>query len=67
MNENVVQPTKQKVNEGHLWDDMKTSATEFAAKVGMVLFLYLEYSIYSFCSLVQYMYICLVYLEYMCG
>ena len=51
MNENVVQPTKQKVQEGHLWEDVKSSATGFAGKVGVVLFLYLEVSIYS---LVQY-------------
>ncbi|XP_064402829.1 ADP-ribosylation factor GTPase-activating protein 1-like [Halichondria panicea] len=33
MNEKVVEPTKQKVKEGHLWDDMKTSASGLAAKV----------------------------------
>ena len=33
MNETVVQPTKQKVREGHLWDDMKSSASGFATKV----------------------------------
>ena len=54
MNENVVQPTKQKVQEGHLWEDVKSSATGFAGKVGVDLFLYLEV-IYSFCSLVPYM------------
>ena len=28
-----MEPTKQKVKEGHLWDDMKTSASGLAAKV----------------------------------
>ncbi len=36
MNEKVVEPTKQKVKEGHLWDDMKTSASGLAAKVRTV-------------------------------
>lgn len=33
VSDNVIKPTKQKVQEGHVWDDMKSSASNFATKV----------------------------------
>jgi ADP-ribosylation factor GTPase-activating protein 1 len=33
----VVKPTKQKVQEGHVWDDMKSSATNLGSKVSQNL------------------------------
>ena len=29
----MIQPTKQKVQEGHLWNDFSSSAGQFATKV----------------------------------
>ncbi len=40
MNDNVVKPTKQKVKDGHLWEDMKTSASGIAAKVSVYIVLF---------------------------
>lgn len=33
LNESVVKPTKDKVKEGHLWEEVKTSASSLAGKV----------------------------------
>ena len=33
VNDSVIQPTKQKAQEGRLWNDVSTSASQFASKV----------------------------------